>query len=90
MLLNEAVNQFGEVKSAGHMPQFAAQVQKVFPSLGLCHNIQVTPKSQLQLAAAQEFQVTGKFADGATCSLGKGMLFAFIGSEERDDTVGFT
>src|SRR5581483_923469 len=53
IVLNKAVNQFGQIKAAGHMPEFGAQVGEVLVRLSLGHNIEVTPLSQVELAAAQ-------------------------------------
>ncbi len=82
MLLDEAIYQLGEVEATGHMPEVCTQVEKVLTALGLCHNVQVTAKRQLQLAAVQQVQVTRQLADGAARAFGDDMHLAFMGGKE--------
>src|SRR5258706_9979414 len=72
------------------MPQIGTQVQEVFASLCLGHNIEVATKRQLQLAAAEQFKMARQFAHGAARPLGNSMIFALAGSKEGDDTVSFS
>src|SRR6266567_481588 len=80
MFLDEAIYQLGEVEAAGHMPEVCTQVEKVLTALGLRHNVQVTAKRQLQLAAVQQVQVACQLADGAARAFSDDMHLALMWS----------
>ena len=72
------------------MPEFAAQMQKVFAPLGLRDNVKVAAKRDLQLAAVEKFKMAGLFAYWAAYSLGNSTHFAPVWCEKRKNAISFT
>src|SRR5205807_10185671 len=89
VVFDEAVNEFSEIETTGHVPETGTELEEVFTDFGLGDDVEVASKGDLQLAVTEEFKVAGFFADGAADAFGDGVKFAFGGGEEGEDTVGF-
>src|SRR5689334_17252682 len=72
------------------MPEFAAQMEKVFTSLSLRDDVKVATKRYLQLTTIEEFKMTGLFAYRATCAFGDGPHFTSVGCEKRENAISLT
>ena len=46
-MLDKAIHQFYKIEAAGHMPEFTAEVQKIFTSFSLGDYIEVATKRDL-------------------------------------------
>src|SRR5437588_2447104 len=90
IVLNEAIHEFSEIKTTGHMPELVTQVSKAFNRLGLGNDIKIASLRYVQPTITEQFEVTSLFTDRAPCAFCDSAHFPFVGGKQRDDAISLT